>query len=71
MKSERPMIGSWPTPEKPVTIEIPKKLIQEFETDIRIVIKHPWVVGIPIPELMLKHDLLKGLEGLEPMLVPR
>lgn len=71
MKPEKPMIGTWPQPEKPIVITIPKKLFQEFETDIRIVIKHPWVVGIPIPELMLKTEFLKELEGLEPMLVPR
>lgn len=54
---ERPAIGTWPTPEQPVSVEIPVRLLREFEKDARIVIRHPWIVGIPLPEVLLKRIL--------------
>jgi hypothetical protein len=54
MKNETVKIGSWPTPEKPISIEIPVKYLQEFGKDARVVIRHPWTVGIPIPEVFLE-----------------
>ena len=61
MKSDTVKIGTWPTPEKPVLVEIPVKLLQEFEKEARIVIGHPWLVGIPVHEVLLKK-LLKNPE---------
>ena len=46
-------IGTWPTPEKPISLKIPVDLLREFQKDPRIVIRHPWVVGIPVPEVFI------------------
>jgi hypothetical protein len=71
------MIDTVPLPEKPVYFEIPVKLLQEFQKEPRIVIRHPWVIGIPVPEAFLKkfvqnpkayQDLMKKFDI---MLVPR
>jgi len=72
-KQRTPRIGTWPTPEKPVTIEIPPKLLEEFKKEARIVIKHPWLTGIPVPDRMLKPELIAALKGtdFEIMLVPK
>jgi hypothetical protein len=54
---------------------IPVDLLEEFKVKPRILIRYPWVVGIPIPELLreLRPDLLEKLEKAEMdvMLVPR
>ena len=55
MEDETVKIGTWPTPEKPVSVEIPVRLLREFEKDARIVIRHPWVIGIPVPDVLLKR----------------
>jgi len=44
-------IGTWPTPQRPSTIEIPTKFLEEFKRDARVVIRHPWIVGIPVNEV--------------------
>ncbi|MBA7685896.1 hypothetical protein ES703_94327 [subsurface metagenome] len=41
MKNGSVKIGTWPTPERPLTVEIPTKLLQEFKRDARVVIRHP------------------------------
>ncbi len=64
-------IDTVPLPEKPISIEIPIKLLKEFKKDLRVVVRHPWIIGIPIPERMLKLDALKNLKGLDVMLVSR
>ena len=77
MKNDTVKIGTWPTPEKPISIEIPVIYLREFEKDLRIVIRHPWVVGMPVPEVLLKR-LLKDpntyrelTKKFEIMLIPR
>ncbi len=52
-------IGTWPTPERPVefVIRIPPDLVKEFKDELRIVIRHPWIIGIPIPERLLSKEL--------------
>ncbi len=52
---------------KDTVFHIPEGLAKEFAEDLRVVIRHPWVVGIPIPE-RLKTKLLKGLRGFDAML---
>jgi hypothetical protein len=52
---------------------IPVDLLREFEKTPRIVIRHPWIIGIPVPEILIKHDLLEKVEaaGYEVMLIPK
>jgi len=67
-------IDTVPLPERPLAldIKIPVELLREFEKEVRIVIRHPWVVGIPIPEKLLKPDLLKKLgKDLDIIITPK
>lgn len=66
-------IDTVPFPEMPRSFDIPPKLLAEFKKDIRVVIRHPWIVGIPVPIEMLKPELVSRLRGtqFEVMLVPR
>lgn len=70
-KRSTPRIGTWPTPDKPATIEIPGDLLKEFGKDARIVCKHPWLIGIPVPDRMLKPEILRKFTDFEVMLVPK
>jgi len=63
-------IETIPLPEV-VSIEIPTNLLQEFGRDARVVIRHPWVVGILVPDRLLKPGILKKFKGFEIMLVPK
>ena len=63
MKSDTVKIDTVPLPEKPLSLEfrIPEEFIREFGKELRIVIRHPWVIGIPVPERLLKPEMLKAL----------
>jgi hypothetical protein len=71
-KKRVPKIGTWPTPEMPVSVEIPPKLLAEFRNEVRIVVRHPWPIGIPVPDRMLRRELLGAIRGagLAAMMVP-
>jgi hypothetical protein len=60
-------------PSMQMDLAIPLDLLRQFERTPRIVIRYPWIVGIPIPEILLKPELLKMVEaaGYEVMLVPK
>lgn len=52
--------------------KVPVELLREFEIDPRIVVRHPWVVGIPVPEFLIKEELLERARkfDMEVLLVP-
>lgn len=55
-----------------VTFDIPVELLAQFKKDVRVVIKWPGLIGIPIPDWFLTQDVLKqSIRDFEPMLVPR
>jgi hypothetical protein len=56
-----------------ISFRIPKDLMAGFKQDIRIVIKYPGLIGIPIPDIFFNEDISKQLrEGeLEAIFVPR
>jgi hypothetical protein len=57
-----------------LTFTIPVDLLRLFQKDIRVVIKFPGLIGIPIPDIFFNKDILEKNEALrefEPMLVPR
>ncbi len=54
MKIDTVKIDTVPLPERPASIEIPVRFLREFEKDARIVIRHPYIVGIPVPMFLLK-----------------
>jgi hypothetical protein len=57
---------------KDVAIKIPADLIKEFKRDIRVVVRWPWLIGIPIPEALLKPEILQQFrEEYDIMLVPK
>jgi len=53
------------------SIRIPVDLLKEFKTDVRIVIRHPWCIGIPVPEALLKPELLEKFREFDIMLIPK
>ncbi len=62
---ERPAI-------RDVAIKIPADLLKEFKRDIRVVVRWPWLIGIPIPEVLLKPEILQQFkEEFDVMLVPK
>jgi hypothetical protein len=55
-----------------VAIKIPVDLLKEFKRDVRVVIRWPWLIGIPIPEILLKPEILQQFkEEYDIMLVPK
>jgi hypothetical protein len=53
-------------------ITIPVELLREFKAEPRIIIRYPWVIGIPVPELIRKEFLDRVTNaGYEVMLVPK
>ncbi len=56
-----------------LTFEIPVELVREFKQNVRIVIKYPGIIGVPVPDVFLNQDVLKinSIREFEPMLVPR
>jgi hypothetical protein len=77
MAKDRVKIGTWPTPEMPVSFEIPLRCLRDFERDLRVVYRHPWVVGIPAPfpileRLIEDREVFENLmEQFDVMLVPK
>jgi hypothetical protein len=66
-------IDTVPLPEMPkeLVINIPEALIKEFRDDIRVVIRFPWIVGIPVPEFLLEKMGLAGkLDDFDVMIIP-
>jgi len=62
---ERPAI-------RDVAIKIPADLLKEFKRDIRVVVRWPWLIGIPIPEVLLKPEILQQFrDEYDVMLVPK
>jgi len=51
---------------------IPVDLLVEFKQTPRLVIKWPWIIGIPVPDFLINQDLVKRVRdmGFEVMLVP-
>lgn len=55
-----------------VAIKIPVDLLKEFKRDVRVVVRWPWLIGIPIPEALLKPEIIKQFsEEYDVMLVPK
>ncbi len=61
-----PLLG----PGDEISFQIPEALQKEFAKELRVVIRHPWIVGIPIPE-RLRPEVLKGLKDFDVLVVPR
>ncbi len=70
MEDKKVELPQDPVPFREISFLIPKELIKEFRDDIRVVIRHPWVVGIPIPE-RLKPDVLKGIRDFDVIVTPK
>jgi len=57
---------------KDIAIKIPVDLLKEFKSDIRVVVRWPWLIGIPIPEALLRPEIIKQFrEEYDVMLVPK
>jgi len=54
-----------------VSFRIPADLVKQFRDEVRVVVRFPWIVGIPIPIFLLeKLELGAALKGFEAMIVP-
>jgi len=53
--------------------EIPVKLLKEFKKDACVIMKYPSLVGISVPDRMLRPELIDRLKGtdFEVLLVPK
>ncbi|MGD0612424.1 MAG: hypothetical protein ABSB41_13000 [Anaerolineales bacterium] len=53
-------------------LNIPIDLLREFEKKPRLVIKYPWIIGIPVPDILVNKDFLAKLRtaGFDVMIVP-
>ncbi len=53
--------------------EIPVKLLKEFKKDACVIMKYPSLVGISVPDRMLRPKLIDRLKGtdFEVLLVPK
>ena len=60
-------------PPDEIAFKIPKDLLVQFEQEPRIIIRWPWIIGIPIPDWLIKNPELLGraTEEFEPMLIPK
>lgn len=55
MKQKTPKIGTWPTPEKPVTFEIPIEILLKGGLTKAKVAFYPGVAGIHVPVSFLQN----------------
>lgn len=53
-----------------ISFKIPEILIREFGKELRIVIRPPRIICIPVLDLM-KQGFLKELKGFEIMIIPK
>jgi hypothetical protein len=70
----QPKIDTVPLPEhlREINFKIPEELIAEFKGDLRIVVRFPWLIGIPAPEFLLEKLGAAGkLKGFDVMIVPK
>lgn len=55
-----------------LSFKIPVRLLREFEGEARFVIRHPWVVGIPVPFPFLREGVFERYaEEFEVLMVPK
>lgn len=55
-----------------VSFRIPEDLAKEFGRELRVVVRHPWTVGIPVLERLLRAEVLrKVLEDFDVILIPK
>ena len=73
MPENKVAIGTWPTPEKSLAVEIQTRLLKEFGEDTRFVFKFPGPVGIVSPDLIINPELSKQIDsaGFEVMIIPK
>jgi hypothetical protein len=70
VKSDPVAFSQDPISVREISFRIPIELVKEFGEETRIVIRHPWLIGIPIPE-RLRPEILKGIKDFEAIIVPR
>jgi len=58
-------------PEK-LDFAIPKELLEQYEKEVRIVVRFPWIIGIPVPDYLLKRiEILSKVKEFDLMFVPK
>ncbi|MDK2927254.1 MAG: hypothetical protein PWR31_944 [Bacillota bacterium] len=55
-----------------VSFRIPEDLAKEFGRELRVVVRHPWTVGISVPERLLRAEVLREvLKDFDVILTPK
>jgi hypothetical protein len=54
-----------------IEFAIPADLAKLYAREIRIIIRQPWVIGIPPPEALLNREVWQNISGFDAMLVPK
>jgi hypothetical protein len=61
-------------PGDELVVKIPRELLEIYQQEVHVVVKYPWVIGIPAPELLFERpellQKLRELKNFEVMLVP-
>jgi hypothetical protein len=47
---------------KDIEMRIPVELFQQFKAQPRIVIRHPWIIGIPAPDQFIDPKILQQIK---------
>lgn len=53
-----------------ISFVIPEAIVKEFSKELRVVVRYPWVIGIPVPE-RLRPEALKGLKEFDIIITPK
>jgi hypothetical protein len=58
-------------PEK-LDFAIPKEFLDQFEKEVRVVVRFPWIIGIPVPDYLLKRiEVLNKVKEFDLMFIPK
>ncbi len=54
-------------------VKIPVELLAKYKVEPRFVIRHPWIIGIPVPEFLLDAKLREALKeaNMDVFMTPR
>ncbi len=75
MEMDRPR-GPGSTPESFIgpgqefSFKIPEIHEKEFQKELRVIIRHPWCIGIPVPLKMMSREMQDMWKGYEIFAVP-
>ena len=59
-------------PGEEISFRIPVELLQDFQREARVVIRYPWIIGIPVPDFLLEQaGVLGKFKEFDVVLIPK